>query len=725
MIKHRNHRGEQVLDERTRRMVFSTGAVQYDAGGKWQDIDTTLLSIGANYWFMDKAPYGCYVGKRADMGLRFENGEHGFSWLPQCRPVAGQLKSGNVALYENAFGDGVHLQIGAGNNNLTKLIIIEKKPATIPDYIDFRFKMPTHNLTAMHNDMRELDLGELTWVRSLMKLLENSESASYIWKAMVWGRCGRSAQINLGFEMVGGDCYMIKRIPRKVLEQFSYPIKTDASSSFIAGTGDGNVNCSLASWALSHDATTGEVASYTHFNFTVGIVPYYNKIQRGYLPFDTTGLPASAQLTSAELILARYGGTDTAPTLRLTECFQASTSELVVGDYEDNGYSEGNEHGGHAKDTPIVAGSTDMPATWCWFSLNSAGLNWVKTDGSTWTKLGLRHVNDCTNVPPSQASYVHYNSSNDTDSANHPRLSVVYQTDYTAPEGDGGLGWGGAATIAREICFAGSGGFGAGGLARVCLPVLYDTANAVSFAAAIKTVASVSCDNNPFIDYSANATTDYKRPYLLWRSADTDQTTITLTFAEPIDTLLLYNCNFETFNISVTASTEFATIQDTNTGFYNGIVRLNQNPGGSYAAKTNSLQIIIPSQTPTDGKSRFSIGSIVGAVRKQLTEKPQYPFAKEFVEPMRRLDYDGGAWDVESSGNPYHIIEYNWNAISEANFAELQAVVREIDIVGACIVHEKWDDYEVVYLCTMMGDFDYSLDNLDRISSRITFRELN
>lgn len=706
MVQYRNHRGVERVSDHESRMVFSTGARQYNRGNGWHDIDTTLESIGLNHWFMDKAPYACAIPKRADTGVRFEYEGGGFSWIPLCAPVYGVATCPNVVTYKDAFGDGVHLELSAGHNSLKKLIVIEKRPRAAGDYLAFYFKMPCDAKPGIRGRFR-----------GLISLFENR---AYIWQATVIDANGRVASIPLDFAVINGDLHMVKRIPRQVLDTFTYPLKTDADASYSAGTGDGYLAIYGTVWSTKHDAASGDNASYSATDIYVGCNSLW--IYRAFFPFDTTALPAGAQVTAATLNVSRLSGGNA--NMRLTETFQASTSSLATADYEDNGYDAGHETGARAKYAPTVAGCDTDHSVIHPFIMNATGRAWVKADAATWTKLGLRYYGDCDNVPSYPGAPV-LASSNHSDSNLHPTLDVTYQTDFVAPTPSGGLGWGGGATIATALSHAGSGGFGIGGAARIVGPVQYDTSNAFSLASSIKEVVEAVASSTAVGYNITSATQYYRRPYLTWHSGNTSETTIQLTWLGAIDTLLLYNCNFTDFEIDIAASEEFETIQDINTGFYNGIVRLNQTASGIYTASTNTLIITIPAQTPTDGESYFKIGSIVGAVRQQLTFPPRYPYKKEFIEPARRRDFDSGAKEVEVAGNPYHLLEYGWDAISYDNFHEIEQVVRNIDIIGACIVHEKWSDYEAVYLCTMIGDFDFSVDNRDRISARLTFREFN
>lgn len=711
MIQHRNHRGVERISDRESRMVFSTGAKQYDRGDGWRDIDTTLESIGGNHWFMDRAPYACGIPKRADKGVRFEYDGGGFSWIPLCAPVEGIPTRPNVITYKDAFGNGIHLELAAGNNSLKKLIVIEKKPQTIPDYVAFYFKMPCDDNPEIRGRFR-----------GLVSLFENK---AYIWQATVVDAAGNTAHIPLDFAVINGDLHMVKRIPRAILEHFKYPIKTDADVSYTTGTGDGCVYKTDYGWDATHDATSG-TANHTDTEATIAAVAagVYPVIYRAFFPFDTTGLPVSVQVTAAKVTLIKASGTS--PNLRLTECFQASTSSLTANDYNDNGYDAGHEEAGRSRYAPAVAGANDVlcsPSTV--FTCNSTGMAWIKADGATWTMLGVRQYHDCQDIVPSSSQSCAFYSSNHANSDNHPTLAVTYQSDYVAPEADGALGWGGAASYGVEIGFAGSGGFGIGGAARIIGPVQYDTSNAVSFAADIKEIDRAVASTTATGFTINSAVVLYRRPTLTWRSTNTSETTIQLSWKSGIDTLLLYNCNFTDFEIDTATTDEFETIQDPNTGLYHGIARINQTASGIYTGSTNALTLVIPAQTPTDGGSYFKIGSIVGAVRKQFTFPPRYPFKKELIEPVRRRDFDGGSAEIEETGNPYHILDYGWDAISYENFKDIETVVEKADIIGACIIHEKWDDYEVVYLGTIQGDFDYSVDNRDRKSARIVFRELN
>lgn len=146
--------GSELVNLRTRNSkTFATetgfaldatiGAVHYDDGGIWQDIDTALVPAEAPWdWKMEEAGYQAYFVEQflSDMIVRFEKAGEWIEFQPEAlqwwndwedvqvismpTEVTG-LISGNIIHWADAYGPGLDFQWETQNTRLAKLLIID------------------------------------------------------------------------------------------------------------------------------------------------------------------------------------------------------------------------------------------------------------------------------------------------------------------------------------------------------------------------------------------------------------------------------------------------------------------------------------------------------------------------------------------------------------------------------------------------------------------------
>jgi len=226
-----------------------------------------------------------------------------------------------------------------------------------------------------------------------------------------------------------------------------------------------------------------------------------------------------------------------------------------------------------------------------------------------------------------------------------------------------------------------------------------------------------TCDNESINFPLENAIEDYHRPFKRFHSEDTTETIIELSYESAINTIFLGNCNFVDFKIEIfDIQHELETVEDKDTGLYNACVRILPLTG------ITKFKIIIPAQATINGEEFFAIGSIIAGIRSELTAKPQYALRKHLVEPVHELRFDLQNREVQRIGRPYHLLEFNWNAISNTDFTEIEDAIREVGQDGLCVLHEKWSDYEASYLCQLHSDFSFSRIR-DFYQHPLSFRE--
>jgi RHS repeat-associated protein len=175
---------------------------------------------------------------------------------------------------------------------------------------------------------------------------------------------------------------------------------TTVTATFYPATGDGSIYKTNSSWITAHDATSGTSASYT------GTASYVRsgksgsttfRIDRAFLPFNTSALPDNAIITDAKLkvyVVSKLNNdNDGDDWVTVVQGTQASVSSLVVADYDNAGNATNPVEG---IDTSERKDITNVPTSqYLTFNLNNTGKNWISPTGST--KLALREGHDATN----------------------------------------------------------------------------------------------------------------------------------------------------------------------------------------------------------------------------------------------------------------------------------------------------------------------------------------
>ncbi len=248
---------------------------------------------------------------------------------------------------------------------------------------------------------------------------------------------------------------------RRGLARILLPVAYAVTDTIYAGAGDGTIGTALGTWAASHDATSG-TAQPTLSSITVSSLhareeiscdgggPTYTNtfyIDRGFLPFDTSGISASATISSASLnvyVFAKDNGdNDGSDFITVVQTSQAGHTTLVGGDFDQCGAidlpTEGVD-GGERKDITSISTSAYLT-----FTLNSTGLGWIKKNGedapcSTTNGIscfGVREGHDTSDDPVATpvvgdceygeiASTVVFYASEQTGTSQDPYLSVTY-----------------------------------------------------------------------------------------------------------------------------------------------------------------------------------------------------------------------------------------------------------------------------------------------------------
>ncbi|MBI5794240.1 VCBS repeat-containing protein, partial [Candidatus Uhrbacteria bacterium] len=211
---------------------------------------------------------------------------------------------------------------------------------------------------------------------------------------------------------------------------------TTTTETFYPTTGDGYISKYNASWDTAHDATSGSSATATSTSTlltgTSKSSSYYY-LYRSFLPFDTSSIPDDATVTSATLNIYPYSkkndDNDGDDFVTVVQTSQASTTSLSTADFDQAGAIDNPTEGIDTSERKDITNITT--GAYLTFNLNSTGLGWVSSTGTT--KLGLREGHDVIDsaFTSSSTTYTRYNylyirPSEYTGTTYDPYLTVTY-----------------------------------------------------------------------------------------------------------------------------------------------------------------------------------------------------------------------------------------------------------------------------------------------------------
>lgn len=220
-----------------------------------------------------------------------------------------------------------------------------------------------------------------------------------------------------------------------------------ATNGFNTSHGDGYVwNQSNDTWTNVHGASAGTSVSDDAPNtYAAGVLcspANACQIFRNFLVFKTSDIGAGYTVASGTLHITEgnsiIGGSTDKDYIVVVETFQNSDVQIVVGDFEDCGSDNGTA--GRASTTPIEEGSDQIDyndiatADEGTFTLNSTGLGWIDTTGTT--TIGFRMGLDVENVsPPLDNTWyllaIRY--SEETGTTSDPYLLLYVESAESAP----------------------------------------------------------------------------------------------------------------------------------------------------------------------------------------------------------------------------------------------------------------------------------------------------
>ena len=214
------------------------------------------------------------------------------------------------------------------------------------------------------------------------------------------------------------------------------------TTNYYAGAGDGRIvkktdgHPSQANWDTTHDATTGTTVNYTGGAWELSIrieiegASNYTRIERAFIPCDTSGLEDTVIISAAvlklyiEYINDDYNG-DGYDYIAVVQTDQPNSTELTTADYNNCGATDNPDKG--SADVDISGINTSAYND---FTLNATGRGWISKVGTT--MLGVREGHDIEDSFPGDPgetdkySRVYADASETTGTDKDPYLEVTY-----------------------------------------------------------------------------------------------------------------------------------------------------------------------------------------------------------------------------------------------------------------------------------------------------------
>ncbi len=398
------------------------------AGDAFADIDHTWVDRGT-YWEMTRASYRMQVAKDfAAPALiryrnRYEGADHAITYEPHSlvwatgrdlanvRPFRAQqsvqgVVNGPVIRWTDAFGPGLHFEVGLRGSGFTKEIVIQRRNALE--------QPPTaqHRLVLLSRyDGGTLDIKDTqgrTWAKAGefddasdegFRLEDASGPPSFIRPAYIVESDADETRhrVPVIWTQRNGAMWQAKVLPTNVLVNGTYPLRADTVTSYYAGAGDGFAESfNHATWDLAHDAA-GDAADATSTTCRVSSGEFASgwNIRRAFFPVDTSGIGAGATINSATFHAKTSlkgdnddnDGDDFFVLVGPTS--QASNTTLAAGDFDACGTIDApQEITGDRFDYSSIA-AVGVYNDW---TLNATGLSIINTTG--YTLIGLREGHD-------------------------------------------------------------------------------------------------------------------------------------------------------------------------------------------------------------------------------------------------------------------------------------------------------------------------------------------
>ena len=471
---------------------FHLAHIHYLNGNELENIDCRFTPRAYGGWEMRANNYELEIPAKANGWFKFIN-SFGYDSrgkdrvdrpdeVVSIRPlgvfdIAGEVierqewKGKGIVLYKNAYGQDIDLEVMARNTGFVKEVVINKKPSDLSKDLEFAFEIDLGDKQvkpkkADYMKLRETkvkafkglkgkeliakqklyedDLEREVWNKT--SKLETSKSIilqklrkTWFRKFNLYDSEGNQGLVKVRLENIDGKIVLTKVLDKRFLENAIYPVRTDTTTSYYAGAGDGKVVYKLtgsqpsqANWDTVHDAATGTEVVYMADNTTNKIEIWGSdnslSIQKFFVPIDTSGLGSGVVISAAILkiyvmgVYDDYNGSGY-DYMAVIQTDQPNSAELTTDDYNNCGVTDNPTKGSQDLDLTGLSGYEDL-------TLNATGRGWIQKTGTT--MLGIRPGQDIQDAFEGDPGEVDKNSgwqirtSEYTTTDQDPYLSVTY-----------------------------------------------------------------------------------------------------------------------------------------------------------------------------------------------------------------------------------------------------------------------------------------------------------
>ena len=368
-------------------------------------------------------------------------------------------------IYEDAYGQDIDLEIIAKGMHLAKEIVIYKKPADLSQDLEFSFELDLDDNFKIKPKKAQIDYQqkkqELAFIEQSRILLEKQGNISqakqkyqeYLAAVRRWEEIeereewdkdmpfeteesiifekvrknwlknftlrdanGHAGNIRIRLEKIDGKIILTKVLDKDFLENAKYPVRTDASASYYAASGDGRIYLfNRTTWAAARGGASGTVLTSDFVSQAKKDSSSDWDIQRSYFPFNSSGLLDDCTINWVKLwtYCNSYASADTGD----IHAVQSPQDSLTVLDATDYAIADFTSGGSLAS---ASIGTNQYNA----ITLNETGEGWVSKTGNTY--LAILMSEDQSNTAPTGNNYYQGLASENTDTGSDPYLEVDY-----------------------------------------------------------------------------------------------------------------------------------------------------------------------------------------------------------------------------------------------------------------------------------------------------------
>jgi len=350
----------------TQTLKAHVGHIHYkDEQDQFADVDLTLEDKGA-YWEMRKHNYRLRVHK--DFGAnqliqytnRYKGANHTIVYEPHSlrwvnnpdlsdmqmfrtqQSVQGVYNAQNgVVRYEGAFGFGIDFEITIGSRGFKKEVIIQAKnalelPPTPQHKLGAFFRFQGDGLNVLKRNGEKWNEQDFFESDNGFEFEEVGVAKSFVRPAVIEDSGVDQKQverIKVFWRKHNGSLWQAKVLPKQFLQNATYPVRADTTTDYDSGTGDGTCYNNVSTPFLTLREQSSSDVVYTGGTYLQAA--YWSskyRLGRVFYPVDTSGIPDTATVTSANLNVAMKANSNYRDSI-LVETTQASGTALATSDF--------------------------------------------------------------------------------------------------------------------------------------------------------------------------------------------------------------------------------------------------------------------------------------------------------------------------------------------------------------------------------------------------------